>query len=542
MPRHTLPHRQAPAAPASRAAAALLTRPHSAWLAWAAWPAWAAPVGLASLLAVPLVLPAAHGIGSAIVAALDGSRLAGGGSLAPNGRVLGLLANGLLLALLSALVATALAALCALALLLPHGRRWRLGLAATLAGSFCFGTVVHLMAWRTVFPGISGDAAGWALAVAVLSLRYAPLAVGLLAAGLATLDRAELETALCCGGGAALWTVARRRLLRLAGLSAAAVGALVFGESELPPLVGVHVYAEEFLSQVALEPSAATAAALGWPLMAVAGGCALLMVGVPRLRAGSGGTVSLGWIGQWPDAPRWMRRLVPPVAWLLAALPLLLLAWGSLNASGRWPAHAGAALFSSLWVAVVSAALAVAWAWGLAALALRAGAAMVGTLNLLLWLLVLWPSALTGIALVGWGMPAWAGEAAPLVLAHALRVLPFALCVLLAMRDVQPPGPREQLSVLGARGWAALRHVHGPAALPGLLAAFVLCCGLSLAELTATVLTVPPGMETVILRLYNLMHYGDQRGVLMLALLQGLLVAAAVGLALAANGGRRAGS
>jgi ABC-type spermidine/putrescine transport system permease subunit II len=61
---------------------------------------------------------------------------------------------------------------------------------------------------------------------------------------------------------------------------------------------------------------------------------------------------------------------------------------------------------------------------------------------------------------------------------------------------------------------------------PGLLAAFILCVGLSMAELTITVLTVPAGMETVILRLYNLLHYGDQRGVMMLALAQGLSVAA----------------
>ncbi len=162
-------------------------------------------------------------------------------------------------------------------------------------------------------------------------------------------------------------------------------------------------------------------------------------------------------------------------------------------------------------------------------------------LNALLWMMMLWPSALTGIALAGWGAPDWAGAAAPLVLAHALRVLPFAAWVLLAMRDAQPRGPGEQLQMLAARRWAAVRHVHLPAARPGLVAAFMLCIGLSLAELTATVLTVPPGMETVILRLYNLLHYGDQRGVMMLALVQGLAVALGVAAALWMLGRRRAG-
>lgn len=494
----------------------------------------------AALLAAPLLLPALHGVGGALQTVWAGQALAGGGTLWPSGRVQGLLGQGLMLSVLAALLSTAIGALCALALLMPQPRAWRWALVALLAASFCFGTVVHLLAWRAVFPVVSGGAAGWALAVLTLALRYAPLSVTLLATGLATLERAELETALCTGGGAALWAVARQRLLRLAGMSVAAVGALVFCESELPPLLGVHVYAEEFLSQVALEPSASVAAALGWPLMAVALACAALMARLPRLRATAAGAVSLGWIGQWAHAPTVLRAGLPPLVLVLAALPLLLLAWGSVQATGRWPAHAAAALFNSLWVAGLSALVACLWAWALSSWAVRAGGWAVPALNALLWMMMLWPSALTGIALAGWGAPDWAGPATPLVLAHALRVLPFAAWVLLALRDAQPRSPGEQLLMLGANSWPTLRHVHLPAARPGLIAAFMLCAGLSLAELTATVLTVPPGMETVILRLYNLLHYGDQRGVMMLALVQGLSVSVAVAAAVALLGRHRA--
>jgi len=62
-----------------------------------------------------------------------------------------------------------------------------------------------------------------------------------------------------------------------------------------------------------------------------------------------------------------------------------------------------------------------------------------------------------------------------------------------------------------------------------------------MAELTATVLTVPPGMETAILRLYNLLHYGDQRGVMMLAVAQGLAVALIAAAGIALLGKRHAG-
>lgn len=508
-------------------------------LAGARDPRWAWPA--AALLAAPLLLPVMHGLGGALQTVWTGQALAGGGTLWPGSRVQGLLVQGLLLSTLAAVLATAIGALCAWALLLPQPRASRLALVALLTTSFCFGTVVHLLAWRSVFPVVSGGPAGWALAVVTLALRYAPLSVALLATGLATLERAELETALSTGGGTALWAVARRRLLRLGGMSVAAVGALVFCESELPPLLGVHVYAEEFLSQVALEPSASVAAALGWPLMAVALACAVLMAGLPRLRATAAGAVSLGWIGQWAHASVSLRAVLPRLALLLAGLPLLLLAWGSVQATGRWPAHAGAALFNSVWVAALSALLACLWGWALASWAVRAGGWAVPALNTLLWVMMLWPSALTGIALAGWGAPDWAPAAMPLVLAHVLRVLPFAAWVLLALRDAQPRSPGEQVQVLGAHSWTALRHVHLPAARPALLGAFALCMGLSLAELTATVLTVPPGIETVILRLYNLLHYGDQRGVMMLALVQGLSVSLAVAATMALLGRRRAG-
>lgn len=485
----------------------------------------AAPMLVLAALALPMAWPALHGIGGALRTVLQGTALAGGGSLWPGDRVLGLLVQGVALSLAAAVLATAVAALCNTALLLPLRRWQRLVLAAGLAASFCFGTVVHLLAWRALFPVVSGGATGWVMAVLVLGLRYAPLAAALLATGLATLERAELETALCTGGGRALWAVARVRLLRLAGMCVAAVAALVFCESELPPLVGVHVYSEEFLSQVALEPDPHVAAALGWPLMAVALVCAVLLAGLPRLKATAGGAVQLGWLGQWTHAPRPLQRLLPPLALLLAVLPLLLLTFGTVQATGRWPAHAGSALLSSLWVAALSSLLAVTWGWALSAATARAGPWAVRSMNLLAWLAMLWPSALTGLAIAGAGAPDWAGAATPLVMAHALRLLPFAAWVLLALRDAQPRAQAEQLHLLGARGWAALRHVRWPAARPGLVAAFMLCAGLSLAELTATVLTVPPGMETVILRLYNLLHYGDQRGVMVLALLQGLAVA-----------------
>lgn len=502
----------------------------------------ALPELLTAALALPLVLPALHGIGAAALAALGWSADSLANPMWPNERVQMLLARGVLLGAGSAFLATAVGAAVAMALVLPIAPRWRIALGALLAASFCFGSVVHLMAWRTLFPGVNGGAGGWALAILTLAGRYSPLCAAVFVAGLLTLDRAELEAALFAGGARAVWAVARGRLLRLAGLAMTAVGALVFSETELPPLLGVVIYAEEFMSLVALEASSGAAAAQGWPLMLVALVCGALLARLPRLRPASGTGQAAGWLGAWVFPPAAMGRLAVPLVLLLAGLPLLLLAIGTWQATGRWQAVSGRmlsqTLLNTLAVAAVASAWACLWSWALAAWAFRSGRRSVNALHLLMPILMLWPSSLTGLAVLALAsspLPLLeVADAAPLVTAHFLRILPFTAWLLLAMREAEPSAPREQLAMLGASGWAALRHVHGPAALPRLAAAFMLGLGLSLAELTATVLTVPPGMETVILRLYNLLHYGDQRGVMTLALVQGVAVAALVALTLLA--------
>ncbi|HET9644797.1 MAG TPA: hypothetical protein VFP68_15920 [Burkholderiaceae bacterium] len=356
----------------------------------------------------------------------------------------------------------------------------------------------------------------------------------MLLAGLAAFDSGELDAALVTGGARAIWNVARQRLLRLIDMCIAAVAALVFAEAELPPLVGVHVYAEEFLGQVALEPDPHLAAVHGWPMMVVALVCAAILSRMPRLKAGAGAAVQLGWTGRWLHVPALWRRLLPTAALLAAAAPLLLLVLGAAKATGRWPSHAGTALVTSLWVAALSSLLAAAWGWAMAAAAAHVGEPARSALTVLIWLSMLWPTALVGLAITAAGLPEWAGPAAPLVLAHTLRLLPFSAWLQLALREARPRTAAEQLIALGARGWAAWRFVCLPDALPAVAASFAVGAGLSLAELSATVLTVPAGMETTILRLYNLLHYGDQRGVMLLALLQGLTVAGLVTAVLAA--------
>jgi iron(III) transport system permease protein len=117
----------------------------------------------------------------------------------------------------------------------------------------------------------------------------------------------------------------------------------------------------------------------------------------------------------------------------------------------------------------------------------------------------------------------------PLILAHSVRLAPVGTLLLLARRWLEPPALRDELRLTGAPWLAEQRFVGLPASWPGLVAVFGLLFVLALSELSSTILVVAPGTETVILRLYNLMHYGASESVSVLALAQaGLTVAVIV--------------
>ena len=86
----------------------------------------------------------------------------------------------------------------------------------------------------------------------------------------------------------------------------------------------------------------------------------------------------------------------------------------------------------------------------------------------------------------------------------------------------------------GAGRWQLLRHVQGPLLFPHLAAAWYISYLLCLWDVETLILVVPPGRETVALRVFNLLHYGHNSQVNALCLL--LLLLAALPLAIFAGG------
>jgi iron(III) transport system permease protein len=132
------------------------------------------------------------------------------------------------------------------------------------------------------------------------------------------------------------------------------------------------------------------------------------------------------------------------------------------------------------------------------------------------------PATVLGIGLIYvWNRPATQfiyGGAVILVIAYAARFVPFSLqAVAAGMRQIGPD-LREASRLYQGAWWKRTLAVDIPLCLPALVAAWSIAFILCMSELGATLLVIPPGMGTIALKIYNLMHYGANQMVAALSI------------------------
>jgi ABC-type Fe3+ transport system permease subunit len=167
------------------------------------------------------------------------------------------------------------------------------------------------------------------------------------------------------------------------------------------------------------------------------------------------------------------------------------------------------------WSALVSGAVAVALvAWS----ALSPGRSRLEPL----WLAALvLPGSVTGLGALALGPVVSTGLL--LVLALMAR---FAYVAWLPLRQPVERGPLEAAALSGVSSWRTWRRIAWPAARPVAFALAAVVFVLSLGEIGPAVLLSPPGRQSVVLHMFNWMHYGYDETVASLAL--ALFAAAAV--------------
>jgi ABC-type Fe3+ transport system permease subunit/DNA-binding beta-propeller fold protein YncE len=192
------------------------------------------------------------------------------------------------------------------------------------------------------------------------------------------------------------------------------------------------------------------------------------------------------------------------ISLLATGLPLAQLA----SASRTWielPA-AIAAGQSALWNSFLFAAAAATLCLALGLIGWRL------PLGTALWLPFLVPGVLMGIGLIEvFNRPLFSAfyqSAGIVILAYCIRYLAFGWNgAAQALRGVDRD-LTDAARLDGASRWQMLRHVHWPQISPQLAAAWYLIFLLCLWDVESIVLVVPPGGETLALRVFNLLHYG----------------------------------
>jgi len=140
------------------------------------------------------------------------------------------------------------------------------------------------------------------------------------------------------------------------------------------------------------------------------------------------------------------------------------------------------------------------------------GMAKAGTASLLLWLPFLAPGVLIGIALIWiFNRPAttWFYSSFGVVLlAFVIRYFALGSSITRHALATTDRDVNDAARLDGASRWQALRHVQWPQIATQVAAAWYIVYLLCLWDVESMVLIVPPGGETLALRIFNLLHYG----------------------------------
>lgn len=424
---------------------------------------------------------------------------------------------------------------------------------------------IHALAWNSTVTSLNAAAAsrfgaalpsfsGWSAAWWVQVMALLPLAVGLALVGLETVDPYLIEAGRM---GRSDGTVLARIALPLAAPAILAGGGVIFILSimdySVTALFGKNVYPLEIFAEHSATGVSASAFLLALPLFLLAAAVIYSFQSALReaaLRSPRG-------VRPWRNRPRWplwLRTLQCGAAVLVLLQILVPLISLSLSAGGgeglrKSLSLARSEIIFSLGLAFAAALLVLPPAYAAAVKLVRPGKAQkrwwfLATLPLAV------PAPLVGIGLIViWNRPLWGGVygsvAMPLLAALA-RFTPLAALLLTAQLRRTDPLLVDAARVLQRRPVDTWLKVRLPLLAPGLLAAAALCFALTLAELGATLIVAPPGMATLTMRLYNLLHYGATEMVAGLCLVMtaatvaaGILVLVMFSLWIRLNSGKR---
>jgi len=389
---------------------------------------------------------------------------------------------------------------------LPGRRVWAVLLVVPLA----IPDFVVSFGWASLSTAV----AGFRGAVLVMTLALYPLVYLPVAASLRNADPAQEEVARSLGSGRlrTFWriTIGQARVAILGGCLLVVMTMLAeYGAFEI---LGYQTFTTEIFTEFSLSFNVPTACALSLVLVALG----LVVLGA------DGGLRRRGRVSR---ASRTAQRATPrtrlgPWTWpalaLLAALVLLALGVPVGSAAYWWATgtnqpFTGTSLLSaagySAGYSASAAALATVLALPVAILAVRHGGRLTRVVERSTYLVLALPGLVIALSLSYFSERYGDGigyQTAPmLVLAYAIMFFPLALVGIRASVAQAPAGLEDIARSLGKRRLAVFWRVTRPLVTPGLAAAFCLVFLSAITELTATLILVPTGVQTLATQFWN---------------------------------------
>ncbi len=391
-------------------------------------------------------------------------------------------------------------------------------------------------AGRSQAMGLGVWLVGWSGAAFIHAMGCLPWVVAIVGVGLRGVEPDLEESArLDLSPWRVVFQVTLRRSLGAIAAAALAVLVLTAGDMSVTDLFSVRTYAEESYTQFQLYNRPRAAAVALPPLFAFG---LLILVGVRGLlkvdpaKVISASSRSRDWkLGAW--------RIPVGLGVILTlgnfvALPIFSLFWHAGHVVEHGQAHwrlAGflgtlrstaaelfdnglleplqAPMIASVLLSAVAATLTVILAWSLAWLARKPGVWRWVTASTVALTFAV-PGPVAGMALVVAYQPFRSIYDSPMlvVLAYMLRTLPYAVLVLWPSVRSLPEAYLEAASLEGYGAWGQARRVAIPLTLGAIAAAWGVVFALGLGELPAALLTDPPGVMLVAIRIWELLHRG----------------------------------
>lgn len=368
-------------------------------------------------------------------------------------------------------------------------------------------------------------------AVLVLTLSTSPIAFAVLVLAVGNISKTSLDTAFASAHPFFVYRqiIIPQLLAPLCG-SGLILFFLVFTQQEVPSFLGLRTYAEEFLSRIIVMADPRGASLFALPFLVVGFlAMPLLLYLSSRFRLYS---LANDRNQSLPFTVR-ASKIINLFGVLMLALFLSFIAaifqnLPTENLFNVFVENLKAMAVSSL-IALVSAFAGTLIGYFLynnfTDTKKRAALTLMATVLVAYWLI---PPSLTGLGLITigrfLGIHTELCDIFILLLGYQTKLLPLALFTLAA---IQINSQKSDDIVARLVKFPAIRTFTKlvlPLQWPKWLMTATILAIFALNELSLTVLLVPPGIETLVIRIYNLMHYGDYGLVAFLSLAQIALV------------------